>query len=108
MKKYLIAIILITGTLAIISFASAVPNQLQPVTTSTSLHSQESSFFTTTASVGDANVTEFLVDTDVQFPIGGANSEWQTSNFLILAALLAFSLFIAAIVVGIKSTRGAL
>jgi len=103
MKTYLVATMLVAVTLAIISIAYAVPSQLRSVTT-TPLHSQQSSFYTTTASLGDANVTEFLVDTSIQFPISGANSEWQTSNFLVLAAAT-FLLFMTAIVIGMKSTQ---
>ena len=106
MRKSLIAVIIIAGTLAIISLAVAVPGQLRPVTTTTSLDSQQSSFYTTTASIGDANVTEFMVERNVQFPVGAANPGWQTANFLIIAALVTFLLFIAAIVIGMRATRG--
>jgi hypothetical protein len=105
MKKHLVAIILLAGTLAIISVAYAVTGQLQPATNATPLHSQQSSFYTTTASLGDANVTEFLVDTSIQFPIGPSSSQGQNSNFIVLAAV-AFLLFMTAIVIGMKSSQG--
>lgn len=95
---------LIAGTLAIISLVSAASNQLQPVTTTT-FHSQQSSFYATTTTVGVATVTEILVNTDIQFPIANSASDSQGSNFLVLAQL-AFLLFMIAIAVGIRSSRG--
>jgi hypothetical protein len=95
----------VAGMLAIISIAYAAPSQLQLVATTTTSHSQQSSFYTITTNLGAATVTEIIVNTEIQFPITGSTSESQTSNLFELAPL-AFLLFMSAIAIGIRSARG--
>ena len=94
---------LIAGSLGVLSLASAAWSQLQPVT-STTFHSQQSSFYTTTTNFGVANATEILVNTDIQFPIRDYAAQSQPSNLLALIPL-AFLLFMTTIALGIRSSR---
>jgi len=73
LKKYLIVIIFFAVGLAVVSIGSGAwsrqPQQPSNITTFPS-HSQQSSFYTATTNNGIATITEILVNTDIQFPIG--------------------------------------
>jgi len=82
LKKYFVIVMLIAGMLAVISIVYAAPSQLQAPSTTTS-SSQQSSFYTNTTTLGDATVTEILVNTNVQFPL--QNSATQLQKFDLFA-----------------------
>jgi hypothetical protein len=90
---------LVAGTLAIVSLASGTLSQLQPVTTPVlpSLPSQ-SSFYTTTTNLGVATVTEILVNTDIQFPIGDRTilptSLWNSVQVYAVIVILSLGLLL--------------
>ena len=96
---------LIAGILAISSLLSVVlPNQSLLVATAPS-SSEQSAFYTATTDLGDATITEILVNTAVQFPPAGLPSESSPLNVVTLAQL-AFLLFIA-LVLGLRSSQRA-
>ena len=95
MKKYFVIVMLIAGMLAVISIVYAAPSQLQ-VPSTTTFSSQQSSFYTDTTTLGDATVTEILVNTNVQFPLQNSAAQLQKFDLFAHTELL-FVIFMIGI-----------
>jgi hypothetical protein len=93
---------LIAGILAIVSITPMVFLSQSQLTTTTT-ESQQSLFYTTITTVGDATMREVLVNTIVQMRPTSAASQPSTLDYIPLAQF-AFLLFAVAIVFGYRSS----
>ena len=97
--------LVITGILAVATTMFLVSSAAQSLNTSTTSGPQtQSAFVTTTASVGEATITEILVNTSVQFPIGErAILPLSLSNSVQVYALIV--LLCLSLVIGLSLSR---
>jgi len=105
LKTYILgAGLLIAGIIAVATATTVVFSTQQFLNTATTSGSpQQSAFITSTTSLGDATITEILVNTTAQFPIADRLSPWSPLGFDI-AGLIA-CLFFSALVVGFSLAR---